>query len=193
MRNRIRIIAFILLSLSQLSFFSQCPPKGDNLKPKFQYLDSLKNRTSSSNTITPISLDSILKPGDDTKRFNSSQYVSIIGYVFEVKLGGSETCNCRTKDKSQFDIHIEIVKDLNDAAGNKRMIVEINRYARANDKSLDYALIHSLKGKKVEVQGLLFFDDEHKQNAQNTRPDGTNIWRATCWEVHPCLSIKEIK
>jgi hypothetical protein len=190
---KIKTLTLVVLFLLQLSLSAQCPPQGDNAKPKFQTLDTLKNRTKSSTAIKIVSLDSIMKPGDDTKRFSTNQYVSITGYVYEVKYGGAETCNCHTKDKSQLDIHIEIVQNLNDAAGSKRMIVEINRYTRATNPNMDYNIVHSLKGKKVEVQGWLFFDEEHKQNAINTSPQGTNVWRATCWEVHPCLSIKEAK
>lgn len=193
MKNQIKKIAILLLSLIQLSSFAQCPPKGDNAKPKFQTLDTLKNRTKPSSKTTTITLESIMKPGDDTKRFNTNQYVSITGYVFEVKYGGAETCNCHTKDKTQLDIHIELVQDLKNSDGTKRMIVEINRYTRASNPKMDYNIVHSLKGKKVEIQGWLFFDEEHKQNAINTSPQGTNVWRATCWEVHPCLLIQEVK
>ncbi len=143
--------------------------------------------------MTKISLDSILRPGDDTKRFSENTYVDLEGYVYDVKYGGAETCNCHTTDKTQLDIHIEIVKDLSDTPGRKRMIVEINRFTREKDKSLDYASVRSLRGKKVELSGWLFFDEEHKQNAANTMPNGTNVWRATAWEVHPCMYIKEIK
>ena len=134
-----------------------------------------------------------MKPGDDTKRFSENEYVSITAYVYDVKYGGAETCNCHSKDKDQLDIHIEIVANLNDAAGSKRMIVEINRFTRANDKTLTYEYVHSLKGKKVEIQGWFFFDEEHKQNSYNTNPNGTVIWRGTAREVHPCLIIREVK
>ncbi|HWY35725.1 MAG TPA: hypothetical protein VNX68_13855 [Nitrosopumilaceae archaeon] len=189
---KIKLTLIVLLSLFQLSIFGQCPVKGDNKNAKFETLDSLKNRTKASTKIVSISLDDIMKPGDDTKRFSEDEYVSIIAYVYDVKYGGAETCNCHSKDKDQLDIHIEIVANLSDASGNKRMIVEINRFTRVNDKTLTYEYVHSLKGKKVEIQGLFFFDEEHKQNAINTSPNGTNVWRATCWEVHPCLVIKEV-
>jgi len=183
------IIILILLCLP--SFQVVCPPKGDNSNIKSQNSDLLKNRTITSTKINKtITLEKILQPGDDTKRFSESDYVDLVGYIYDVKWGGAETCNCHSKDKSQLDIHIELVSTLNKADNEKAMVLEITRYSRG---SYTYESIKALKGKKVEVKGWMFFDEEHKQNAVNTRPNGTNLWRATCWEIHPCQFIKEIK
>ena len=195
MKNLIYLPILIFISLV---CFNDCPKKGDSPKAKLEHLDSLKNRDYTSPNITMLSMDSIMKPGDDTKRFSENQYVHVSGYVYDVKWGGSETCNCHTKDKSQLDIHIEIVNDLKDASGTKRMIVEVNRYTRASyaatgDSAMTMGSLKLLKGKRVDLYGWMFFDDEHKQNAANTMPNGTNLWRATCWELHPLMSIKEIK
>ncbi len=191
-----KLINYLKLILIVIIFSSgdgvKCPTKGDSDNKKHQESDILKNRSIASKTLTKISLDSVLKPGDDKKRFNQNTFVEITGYVFNVKRGGSETCNCHSDDKSQLDIHIELVRSLSETEDTKRMIVEINRYTIANNKSMEYRLIKLLVGKKVNITGWLFFDEEHKQNAINTSPKGTNIWRATCWEVHPCISIKEI-
>ncbi len=201
--NKFLIVLFCLINVMS---FAQCPRKGDSSKLKLQAIDTLKNRTKSALVITPIYIDSVMKSGDDTKRFNSNQYVSIIAYVYDVKSGGLETCNChgfgdvehkdtltRAEQKQVMDIHIEIVENLNDAGPTKRMIVEINRFTIANNKAMSYDLIHSLKGKKVIITGWLFFDEEHKQNAFNTSPNGTNLWRCTDWEIHPVLFIQELK
>jgi hypothetical protein len=201
--NKILIALFCLFNALS---FAQCPTQGDSPKLKLQALDTLKNRTKPALVVTPISMDNVIKPGDDTKRFNSNQYVSIIAYVYDVKYGGLETCNChgfgdiehkdtltRAEQKQVLDIHIEIVENLDDAGPTKRMIVEINRFTIANNKAMSYDLIHSLKGKKVIITGWLFADEEHKQNSYNTSPNGTNLWRCTDWEIHPCLSIQEIK
>ena len=192
-----KILLFLTIFLfTNMTFFdggSKCPPKGDSAKEKLQNLDTLKNRSTISNTVVKLSLDDVMKPGDDTKRFSENTFVDVTGYVFDVKYGGAETCNCHTTDKTQLDIHIEIVQDLAHPDKTKRMIVEINRFIRAKDPNMDYNVVKLLKGKKVELTGWLFFDEEHKQNAINTKPDGTNVWRGTCWEVHPCMSIKEVK
>jgi len=187
----------ILLTSALLLFFAgtgkKCPVKGDSSNKKYQSVDSLKNRTVSGTSATVLSLTDVLKPGDDTKRYSSKDFVKITGYVFLVKFGGPETCNCHSSEADQKDIHIELVADMKTGSNEKSMIVEINRFTRAQDKSMDYDAVKQLSGKKVEVTGWLFFDAEHKQNAVNTRPNGTSLWRATCWEVHPCLFIKEVK
>ena len=187
------LIIFLTFFLFFAGDNTKCPTKGDSPQQKLQDLDTLKNRTIGSTKVVPLSLTDVLKPGDDTKRFTSNTYVKITGYVMLIKYGGAETCNCHSKDKTQLDIHIELVLDIKNPAATQAMVVEVNRYTRAKDKNMDVDVIKKLKGKKVEVQGWLFFDEEHKHNAVNTNPKGTFLWRATCWEVHPCLSIKEVE
>ena len=169
---------------------NSCPVGGDNSKPKFQHLDSLKNRSLVSKHITNVALETVMKPGDDTHRFADSQYVSITGFIYKVKWGGAETCNCHSKDKSQLDFHVELVTTLDGADNSKAMVVEVSRFSRGH---MTYESIKSLEGKKVTVNGWLFFDEEHKQNAVNTNPKGTNLYRATVWEIHPVFSISEVK
>ena len=167
-----------------------CPQTGDSKDPDHQQMDLLKNRTTTSKKINKsVTLEKILQGGDDTDRFKSTDYVQITGYVYDVKWGGAETCNCHASDKSKLDIHIELVKDLNGASNQKAMVIEITRYSKG---TYTYDQIKSLKGKKVQVKGWMFFDEEHTQNAVNTNPNGTFLWRATCWEVHPCQLIKQI-
>ena len=181
---------YILIACLSFVQINQCPQKGDSPKVDHQQMDLLKNRTTTStNTNKSITLEKILQPGDDTKRFSENDYVDLIGYVYDVKWGGSETCNCHSKDKSQLDIHIELVSTLTGASNEKAMVVEISRYSKG---SYTYESVRALRGKKVEIKGWMFFDEEHKQNAVNTRPNGTNLWRATCWEVHPCQYISPL-
>ena len=52
------------------------------------------------------------------------------------------------------------------------------------------ALKESLQGKWVEITGWLLFDIEHVHQAENTNPGNRANWRATCWEIHPVMSIK---
>lgn len=171
---------------------SNCPVTGNSYK--FRESDSLKNRNIVGQVNNKITIDSILKRGLDLNRFNPQDYVSIEGYVYLVKLGNSETCNCDSKNPSDQDIHIEIVKNLNSVVkrgiGTNIIIVEINRYTR---QSIDYNFIKTLVNKKVQVQGWMFCDKEHKQNSFNTANVFTNVWRATCWEIHPVMSINEVK
>lgn len=43
----------------------------------------------------------------------------LVGFVFEVKMGGSETCNCRAEEVGLRDTHIELVAGPTDS-GAKR-------------------------------------------------------------------------
>ena len=172
-----------------LSFFqiNNCPKKGDSPKVHHQQMNLLKNRTTiSKNVNKSITLEKILQLGNDTSKFSNNDYVDLVGYIYDVKWGGAETCNCHSKDKSQLDIHIELVSSLAGASNEKAMVVEITRYSKG---SYTYKQVQAFKGKKVKIKGWMFFDKEHKHNAVNTRPNGTNLWRATCWEVHPCQYI----
>src|SRR6267378_3510545 len=61
-----------------------------------QQQDLLKNRynfPNSSDFENSITIDAILKPGDDRTRFSQSKAAQITGYVMEVKPGGAELCN----------------------------------------------------------------------------------------------------
>ncbi len=180
----------LLLLVFSISDNTECPQKGGSSNIEQQELDLLKNRTIKSKKINKtITLNKILEVGDDTERFKTTDYVEITGYVYDVKWGGPETCNCRSSDKSKTDIHIELVNDLKTASNKSAVVVEITRYSIGD---YTYEKIKSMKGKKVKVRGWMFFDEHHTQNAVNTNPDGTFLWRATCWEVHPCQVIKEI-
>jgi hypothetical protein len=180
------IFAYIAFVLSVLAS-DPCSIYGDNKRPEMRYADSLKNRPQIIQLPAPdITLQSLLAPGDDRMRFNSSTYVAITGYIVLVKYGGAETCNCHTKNKADLDTHIELCSTP-DGKGKDCVICEINRFN--TDTSLLYYNVLQLKGKKVQIDGYLFFDGEHKQNAVNTNPNGTFLWRATCWEIHPVCKI----
>ncbi len=170
-----------------LGFNSPCSIYGDNAREEMRYADSLKNRPQVIELPAPdITLQSLLTPGDDKDRFNSSTYVSLSGYIVLVKYGGSETCNCHSKNKSDLDTHIELASTP-DGSGKQCIVCEINRYN--SDPSLSYMNVIKLRGKKVQIDGYLFFDGEHHQNAVNTNPSGTFLWRASSWEIHPVCKI----
>jgi len=40
------------------------------------------------------------------------------------------------------------------------------------------------------ISGWLFYDLIHERNAANTNPNGRQIWRLTCEEIHPVSGIK---
>jgi hypothetical protein len=182
------LLTFFLLSLTG----DNCPVKGNSKQPRLQHLDSLKNRTVISGKIHELTWDSILMSGNDENRFKVNEYVSLTGYVLLVIPGQPETCNCKSSDKSDLDVHIEIVQILTDKSDKKdAMIIEVTRFFSQKDDRLTLDAIKKFKEKKVTVTGLMFYDEEHKHNSVNF--GGTNLWRRTAWEIHPCISIIEVK
>ena len=140
-------------------------------------------------------LVALLQPGDDKTRWSDTQAASIVGYVYNVKLGSKETVNCGSEDSAFMDTHIEIVANPNTTGGGVRVIVEVTPRWRwfMNQQSQDWstrALKQRLQGQWVRFTGWLFWDLEHPHNATNTHTGTANIWRATAWEIHPVTDIK---
>ena len=185
--NKIVFLAILLLLILQLC--AQCPIYGDKSNPKFMKLDSLKNRNFYGKVDPSITLNRILSPDQN---YTSLQYVSIIGYVSLVKYGGPETCNCHDTAKNTLDIHIELA--LKPGASNtESMVVEINRYVRSAHPEYNLKNIKQYVGKQVRVEGWMFNDEEHFQNAVVTNPKGSHNWRYTCWEIHPVMKISLVQ
>lgn len=182
---------FLLASLVALGAHQQqpCPVYGEKADQKDRTFDSLKNRNSPSTvTDNSVTLQTILTPGNDQNRFSPNQYVTVTGYVILVKAGGPENCECHYPDAENLDIHIELAQHPNDK-NTQAMVVEINRFTKAQHPEFTVANLKQLTGKKVSVSGWMFFDYDHKQNAVTTNPTGTRLWRYTCWEVHPVLKL----
>jgi hypothetical protein len=139
---------------------------------------------------------------------NNQRAVTVIGYVRDVKPGGTagESCNCRATGKQQVDAHIEVVLDPNshDPSGKGMVVVEvqerIRRLARqglltsniGNDWSTPM-LRARLLGRWVKFSGWLFYDADHHleswQVDMTNTLDGAN-WRETGWEIHPVMAIE---
>jgi hypothetical protein len=182
--------------LSAQDTFHGCKPQGTAKPAAIKTVNKFKNRTdppADGDIDSTATLTKMLKIGDDTDRFDDDQGAEIVGYVYDVKPGGLETCNCKNPD--ELDTHIELVPSpsLNDKT--RRVIVEVTPRWREKmatdgaDWSTD-AIKAKFNHKWVRVRGWLLFDIEHVGNASHTSPGGSNIWRATCWEVHPITSIE---
>ena len=197
-----RFIIFLTLLLMSISSFGQspCPITGDRALRKFQINDSLKNRPMikldipkfSHPPLVPFKVyqasEFINLHKSDTGLYNTTPLIAIECYIVNVKWGGSETCNCHSKDQNDLDIHIEVAATPSESDGRKIMVCEMTRFTR---NGLGVSDVKKLIGHKVKIYGYLFFDGEHWQNAVNTNPSGTNLWRSTCWEVHPVIWIEQ--
>ncbi|MGB5025063.1 MAG: hypothetical protein WBO44_06925 [Saprospiraceae bacterium] len=131
-------------------------------------------------------------------KFLQTKAVEITGYIYDVKKGGVETCNCKTTDPLFRDTHIEITLNDQETGPENRFIIEVTpriRQALA-DKGIDWtteALSENIKGHMVKVQGWLFYDFSHKTENYADDPNnsiGRNNWRATSWEIHPVTSLE---
>ncbi len=201
-----RLILPVILALAFLSpspaqkKFHNCGMAGSAKTERAKRLNEVKNRyivPQSDDVDTTITLEKILSPGDDENRFSNSQAAEITGYVYAVKQGSIETCNCGAKEEQYRDTHIEVVIDPAHTAQSERMIVEVTpRFKKKmHDKNIDWSTSGLKKlffHKWVRITGWMLFDVEHVYSAQNTNEGGDRIWRGTCWEIHPVTSMEVV-
>lgn len=181
-----------------------CKACGSATSKKGQTLNVLKNRDDAATNPAEVTVAEIRKPSNNTGHFDSSQEVSVTGYVASLDRGGfKESCNCGREDLR--DIHINIVATK--AERNNRtkfVVVEITPRWQEKldmDDSDYFAMLNKLKseivGKRVRFEGWMLYDSYHvtesKSTGKTTTPtckdDGNDpkpcIWRASPWEVHP--------
>lgn len=158
--------------------------------------DRLKNRTGDakpSDVVSTITLEAMLKRGNDETRFSESDAAEIVGYVEKVKAGDKETVNCSSPYPEDYDTHIELSGHPGDPS-TKRVIVEITPRVRAigaqqGEDWTTNALKADIEHRWVRVRGWMLWDYHHKGNATNTKPGGDHLWRATVWEIHPITGL----
>ncbi len=188
--------------LSNLNIDGQaCSLHGTSKEGSKEYdLNPLKNRFNFptkqdfDNTIT---LQNLISREAIKGKFLQNKAVEITGYVFNVKKGGTETCNCKTTDPLFMDTHIELTPNSTETGADKRLIVEVTPRIREllEGQGTDWStetLVSKLKGHLVKIQGWLFYDEIHEPQAFSTNPDNASgrNWRASCWEIHPITSIE---
>jgi len=184
-----------------MDVFNDCPMEGDAVKQNVRQLNLLKNRYSfpqSSDFNHDITLQKLLNPGNDANRWNTYQAAEITGYIYDVKPGGVETCNCKTKDIEKRDTHIEMVLNPMQSGSTQRVIVEVTPRFRKlmSDKNINWTtrgIRDAFLGRWVKVQGWMFFDSEHDDEAENTNPGRPRNWRGTAWEIHPVTSMEVVQ
>ena len=187
-------LLFILLTCITIFTQAQCPAKGGSSNAKKQAADVLKNRSKKGEEVA-LNLADFLADGKDNSRFDTKTYGTITGYLSELKHGGPESCNCNTADKTKHDIHVYVSLKQGETNKSKMMIVELSPYSYTLSDKNNYDYLQSILGSKVEITGWLFFDEEHSAAAKNTAKKTTaekNIWRKTCWELHPVTKIVKL-
>ena len=178
--------------------FNGCPLQGTAKSAGIQQLDRSKNRyafPAPSDFDPSISLQAMLAPGTDQNRFQVGQAADITGYVYDVKPGGTESCNCGAVEEVNRDTHIELTLGPNDSGPTRRVIVEITPRLRAimQARGVDWTtptMMTQLVNHWIRVKGWVLFDIAHIPQAYNTNPANPSDWRATCWEIHPVTDLQ---
>lgn len=175
-----------------------CPSAGLGLTRNARETHRLKNRINlpQDRDFNPqVSIDELLKPGDDRERWSTQQAARIQGYVVAVAYARPEAANCYVLWRC--DIHINVAKR-RDAPLSEQVVVEVTPNFRdwAAQRGMDWSestLRGQLLGHWVELEGWMFFDAGHVEEAENTAPNNPRNWRATAWEIHPVTRITVIR
>jgi hypothetical protein len=183
----------ILTSTVSVAACATCPTN-IFLSPDKRQFNALKNRTAipaASDFDPRVTLETLLAPGNDRRRWQHTSAAAIEGVVVRVHHAGAESANCFSA--SRRDAHIEVARHA-DAPPQQRVIVEVTPPMRAwaRSQGLDWStetLQRQLTGQRVRVEGWLLFDAEHDEQAENTHPGAPGNWRATAWEIHPITAI----
>jgi hypothetical protein len=164
------------------------------LLPGKRAFNALKNRTerpAPADFDPRVTLEALLAPGDDRGRWQPARAAAIEGYVVRIHDADPESANCFSS--TRVDAHIEIARHP-DAPPAERVIVEVTPPLRdmVRQEGRDWstaALQRDFTRARVRIEGWLFFDDEHDEESENTRPGHHANWRATAWELHPVTAI----
>ena len=175
-----------------------CPGAGIALTSRARELHRLKNRTAvpgDANFDQRVTLNELLKPGDDTNRWSVQHSAKIEGYVIDVAYARPEATNCF--NPCRRDIHILVAKR-KEAAKNEQVIVEITPNFRdwAAAEGMDWSertLQAELVGHWCEFEGWLYFDVGHTDQSENTAPRNPTNWRGTAWELHPVTKFRVVQ
>jgi len=175
-----------------------CSIHGSSAPDRKEYVfNVLKNRyafPADSELLKEITLQQLAASASD-RDFPQDKAVIITATVGNVKVGGVESCNCKTKDHQYRDTHIELIPDAQHDEPRYRVIAEVTPRLRLMmaAKGVNWTtdeLKHTLIGRKVRITGWLFYDAEHERESVANNPQGQHDWRATCWEIHPITAIE---
>lgn len=194
------LLLFVLLTAGALRFlpYVPCPAEGIAVTPDRRAFLSLKNRVGlpqPQDFDERVTLESLLRPGEDRGRWSETRAGRVEGYVIEVVEGGVEAANCFSY--CERDVHIHVAPRA-DAPRTEWVVVEVTPRARrwavewGGDWRAD-TLRQELVGRRCRFEGWLLFDREHADESEHTAPGARGNWRATAWELHPVTSIEVLK
>jgi hypothetical protein len=98
-----------------------------------------------------------------------------------------ESVNCNLKGTANNDFHISMTEAANDSEFNGIVVEMIpqDRPAKWNLTNLS-----ALRGKKLLIEGGLFYDNLHVANGDAGHPIQGQPARFSLWEIHPITSLK---
>jgi hypothetical protein len=194
------LLIIFLLTAAVLTLLPEgaCPAEGAALSPSGREFARLKNRAGApkpQDFDESVSLEALLRLGEDRGRWSESRAGRVEGYVVEVVEGGIEAANCYSYRRR--DVHIHVAPRV-DAPRSEWVVVEVTPRARrwAVEWGGDWsaaALKAELLGRRCRFEGWLLFDREHADESEHTAPGSRGNWRATAWELHPVTSIEVLK
>ena len=207
--DMIRKVLIVLIFLAGLSApaasqerFNGCSMAGNARGRDVRQLNRLKNRYErpmpEDYSRYGVSLDSMLRQGNDRRRFTNSQAAEVTGYVVNVKIGGIESCNCNSRDPHYRDTHIVLALDGKEKKASRMVVAEVTPRWREimRKRGVDWStegLKKTLIGKKIRLRGWMLYDWHYTDESENTNPGGRKNWRATAWEIHPVIAIEVLK
>ncbi len=191
-------LAAVLVVLTAFLLDHYCPSSGLALTTARREVHRLKNRRSFpevSDFDSAVTLDEMLRPGVDEHRWSQTRAVRIEGYVVSVGKAGPELANCYSPGRR--DIHINLALQMN-APASEQVVVEVTpffeRLAGENGRNWSEAALQStLVGRWCRIEGWLFFDRQHAKESRNMFKEGSDLWRATAWEIHPVTKIEVLR
>lgn len=142
-----------------------------------------------------VTLEALLRRGEDRGRWSESRAGRVEGYVVEVVEGGAEAANCFSY--VERDLHIHVAPRAG-APRTEWVVVEVTPRGRrwAAGRGWDWsasALKERLVGRRCRFGGWLLFDRGHADESENTAPGSRGNWRGTAWELHPVTSIEVLE
>jgi hypothetical protein len=179
-----------------------CGPHGSSQPGRKEYdLNVLKNRyriPSDAEIDKTITLDKLVGRTATKTKFSADKAVEVIGYVYDVKVGGVESCNCKATIQLFRDTHIEITLGEKKTGPGDRLIAEVTprirqMVAKNGEDWTTHNLKLILKGRMVKIRGWLLYDAEHEDASFADDPKneiGHDNWRASSWEIHPVTSLE---
>ena len=203
-RPTLLVVAVVIAVLvaAWLVVARNCPSAGFALTTNARNLHRLKNRTAlpqESDFDSRITLDELLRPGDDSNRWATNKAGRVQGYVIDVAYARPEATNCYGPWRR--DIHILVAKRKG-AAQTEQVVLEVTPNVRptfvngGSNRGTDWSdenLKAQLVGHWCEFEGWLYFDVGHAEESENIAPHNPTNWRATAWEIHPVTKITVIR